>query len=169
MGVPWWLGSQCRRHRFDPWSRKIPHALAHPSPCAMTIEPVFQHPGAATPEARGPQSPCPVTGEATAMRSLCRTMKSRLHSPQLEESPCGNEDAAQPKKSWMKQRRFSARLVEPSLNQVQWLLNQCSFWKIHSPPFAHSTLLRGLPDREKEVNGQSTPLKPEFLETLRMF
>lgn len=25
-------------------------------------------------------------------------------------------------------------------------------------PFAHSTPLRGLPDREKELNGQSTPL-----------
>ena len=32
MGLPQWLSGkgsvrQCRRHRFDPWSRKIPHAM----------------------------------------------------------------------------------------------------------------------------------------------
>ena len=31
-GLPWWLSGkespcQCRRHRFNPWSVKIPHAL----------------------------------------------------------------------------------------------------------------------------------------------
>ena len=25
-GLPWWDSGQCRRHRFDPWSGKIPHA-----------------------------------------------------------------------------------------------------------------------------------------------
>ena len=41
-------------HRFDSWSVKIPHALEQLSPCAATIEPVLQSPGAATPEARVP-------------------------------------------------------------------------------------------------------------------
>ena len=32
IGLPWWLISresacQCRRHRFNPWSRRIPHAM----------------------------------------------------------------------------------------------------------------------------------------------
>ena len=31
---------QCRGHRFDPWSRKIPHATEQLSPCATAIEPV---------------------------------------------------------------------------------------------------------------------------------
>ena len=42
-GVPWCLGHresicQCRRHRFDPWSGKIPYAMGQLSPCAMTAE-----------------------------------------------------------------------------------------------------------------------------------
>ena len=30
---------QCRGHRFDPWSGKIPHAPGWLSPCTMTAEP----------------------------------------------------------------------------------------------------------------------------------
>ena len=42
-GLPWWLSGkeptcQCRRHRFVPWSRKIPHAAEQQSPGATTIE-----------------------------------------------------------------------------------------------------------------------------------
>ena len=38
-GLPWWLrgkesACQCRRHGFDPWSGKVPHALEQLSPCA---------------------------------------------------------------------------------------------------------------------------------------
>ena len=41
--LPWWLSGkecscQCRGHRFNPWSRKIPHI----SPCATTTEPTLQ-------------------------------------------------------------------------------------------------------------------------------
>ena len=32
---------QCRRHRFDPWSGKIPHVEEPLSPWATTIEPVL--------------------------------------------------------------------------------------------------------------------------------
>ena len=32
---------QCRRHRFDPWSGKILHAVEKLSPCAATIEPML--------------------------------------------------------------------------------------------------------------------------------
>ena len=39
---PWWLSGkefacQCRRHVFDPWSGKIPHASEHLSPCATLL------------------------------------------------------------------------------------------------------------------------------------
>ena len=39
---PWWLsskesGCKCRRHRFNPWPRKIPHALEQLSPCATLL------------------------------------------------------------------------------------------------------------------------------------
>ena len=44
-GLHWWIGGkesicQCRRHRFNPWSRKVPHASEPLSPCTMTIETV---------------------------------------------------------------------------------------------------------------------------------
>ena len=43
MGLPWWLSGkksacQCKRYGFDPWSRKIPHAVEQVSPCATTTE-----------------------------------------------------------------------------------------------------------------------------------
>ena len=43
---PWWLSGkestyQCRKLRFDPWSRKIPHASEQLSPCSTTTEPVL--------------------------------------------------------------------------------------------------------------------------------
>ena len=75
VGVPpWWFSGkestcQCRRHGFNPWSGKIPHAAEQLSSCATATEPVLQSPGAAPTEAHVPQSPCS-TREATAMKSL---------------------------------------------------------------------------------------------------
>ena len=44
----WWrICLPCWRHRFDPWSEKIPHATGQLSPCTATIEP--------GPRAREPQ------------------------------------------------------------------------------------------------------------------
>ena len=42
-GLAWWHSEeestcQCRGHGFDPWSRKIPHAMGQPSLCAPTTE-----------------------------------------------------------------------------------------------------------------------------------
>ena len=44
--LPWWLSGeefiyQCRGHRFDPCSGKIPHAAGQLSPCITTTEPVL--------------------------------------------------------------------------------------------------------------------------------
>ena len=41
---PWWLSRweftcQCRRHRFDPWSEKIPRAAEQLSQCTTTTTP----------------------------------------------------------------------------------------------------------------------------------
>ena len=43
---PWWLSGkestcQCRRHGFDPWSGKIPHASEQLSPCTTATEPML--------------------------------------------------------------------------------------------------------------------------------
>ena len=40
-GLPWWLSGkpcQCRRCRFDPWSRKAPHATEQQSLCATATK-----------------------------------------------------------------------------------------------------------------------------------
>ena len=41
---------QCRRHRFDPWSQKVPHTMEQLSLCVTTTEPVLWSLGATTPE-----------------------------------------------------------------------------------------------------------------------
>ena len=52
-GLPWWLSGkesacQCGRHGFNPWSRKIPHAMEQLSLWAPTTEPALQSSGATT-------------------------------------------------------------------------------------------------------------------------
>ena len=41
---------QCRRHRFDPWSKKIPHVTEQLSPCPTAVEPVRSSLGTSTAE-----------------------------------------------------------------------------------------------------------------------
>ena len=46
LGLPWGLSSwesacQCRRHWFDPWSGKMPHAVGQLSWCATAVESVL--------------------------------------------------------------------------------------------------------------------------------
>ena len=82
LGLPWWLSGKestcrCRRHGFNPWSRKIPHAVGQLILSATTAEPVLYgarelqlpSPRAATTEARVPYSLSSTTREATALRS----------------------------------------------------------------------------------------------------
>ena len=90
-GLPWWLSGkestcQCRRHRFDPRSQKIPRAMKQLSPCAITIEPLCQSPGAPTAEAHVPYSPCSLTREATTVRNPALQLEKKPHSLQLDKS-----------------------------------------------------------------------------------
>ena len=60
-GLPWWLSSrestcQCRRHRFNPWSSEILHAVRQLSLYATTTEP--KHHNNQSPCTL---SPCPAT------------------------------------------------------------------------------------------------------------
>ena len=59
--VPWWLGSeesacQCRRHRFNLWSGKIPQAEEQLSLRATAIEPVLYSPPTAATETCAPRA-----------------------------------------------------------------------------------------------------------------
>ena len=86
LGVPRWLSgkeSSCqrRRHRFHPWSRKIPHAVTKPrrhNYWACALEPRSHNcssPHSTTTEAHMPWRPCSATREATWMRSLHTTIR----------------------------------------------------------------------------------------------
>ena len=77
-GLPWWHSCwestcQCRGHRFDPWSGKVPHVAEQLGPCATTTEPALWSPwatttGAHTPRARAPQLERPLQWEARAQQ-----------------------------------------------------------------------------------------------------
>ena len=80
-GLPWWLSGkesacQCRRHRFDPWSGKIPHATEQLSLWATTVEParpsywahVLQLLKPSGPEACAPRQNKPLQWEALALQ-----------------------------------------------------------------------------------------------------
>ena len=59
LGHPWYLSGkesicQCRGHRFNLWSRKIPQAVDQLSPYATTPKPVLCSPCDATTESRVP-------------------------------------------------------------------------------------------------------------------
>ena len=71
-GPPWWLSGKesacrCKRLRFNPQSRKIPHATEQLSP-RTTIEPVLYSQGSTATETCSPQSLCYAAGEATALQ-----------------------------------------------------------------------------------------------------
>ena len=77
-GLPWWLSGkestcQCRKHKFDPWSRKTPHAAEQLSPCATKREAGAQH---ITP----------------------RELPLLASTPGFNKSLCSNEDPARSKK-----------------------------------------------------------------------
>ena len=115
VGLPWWLSvkesaNQRRRHRFNPWSRKKPHAKEQRSPCATTTEPMLWSPWAATTEAQARCSPCS-TREATATRSPLPATKSGPHLPQLEKSPCSNKDPAPSKVNQLLAKLFLKVMV----------------------------------------------------------
>ena len=77
-GLSWWLSGkesacQCRRHGFDPWSRKILHVAEQLSPCPTTIEPVLKSSRTTTPETTCHNCWCPSTLEPLihSQRSHC--------------------------------------------------------------------------------------------------
>ena len=57
-GLPWWSGyestCQCKRHRFDTWSRKMPHAARQLSLCTTSAGP---NPWTCTPQREAPPQP----------------------------------------------------------------------------------------------------------------
>ena len=78
LGLPWWPNSkespcQCRGHRFDPWSRRIPRATRQLRPCPTNAE------------ARVPQSPCCAARQVAARDA---------RAPHLQGSPAHSDQRA---------------------------------------------------------------------------
>ena len=102
IGLPWWLSGkesacQCRRHGFDPWSGKVPHAAEQPSwgpqllrLCLRAWELQLLKP--ARPRARAPQQERLLPREAWAPQ-----LESSPCSPTPEKSPRCNKDPVQPR------------------------------------------------------------------------
>ena len=78
---------QCRVQRFNPLSRKMPHAAEQLSPRASTTEPALLSSRATNAEALELQSPCSTTREATAMRSLYAATREWSLLAATRESP----------------------------------------------------------------------------------
>ena len=83
--LPWWSSGKeyalkCRGHRFDPWSRKVPHAMGQLSPCVTITESI-----------------CLQSMLCNKKRAHTPQLESSFHLLQLEKSPCYNEDPVQPK------------------------------------------------------------------------
>ena len=87
-----WLSSgqestcQCRGHRFDSWSRKIPHAMGQLNPCATTTEPVCLPPVLHDKRSRRNEKPVHCSEEQslphTTRESLCTATKTQSKSKQ---------------------------------------------------------------------------------------
>ena len=90
-GLPWWLrvkesACQCRRHRFNPWSGKIPHATEQLSPRATAIARNYWSPCALEPALLQQEKP-------PKWEACTPQLESRPSSPQLRKSQRGNDDA----------------------------------------------------------------------------
>ena len=91
----WWLSGkectcQCRRHEFDSWSGKIPHAAGQLSQCttrACALEPGSHN-------YRSPRTLEPQQKPSQQWAHISQ-LESRSNLPQLEKSLLSSEDPAQ--------------------------------------------------------------------------
>ena len=87
----------CKRHGFDPWSQKIPHAEQQLSPRPTTAGPVLSSPDT---QLLSPRARAPVLCNKRSHRSeKPEHNQSSPQSPQLEKSPCSNNGSAQRKEN----------------------------------------------------------------------
>ena len=85
-GLPWWRSGwesacQCRGHRFEPWSRKIPHAVEQLGSWATTTEPARWEPVLRNKRGRDSERPVHRDEEwpplATTRESPCTETKTQ--------------------------------------------------------------------------------------------
>ena len=87
-GLPWWRSGwesacQCRGHRFEPWSGKIPRAAEQLGPCATAAEPARLEPVLRNKRSRDTERPAHRDEEwppLAATRESPRTETKTQHS-----------------------------------------------------------------------------------------
>ena len=90
-GLPWWLSDkesscQCRRHGFNPWSRKIPHAMEQLRPLYHNFWACALEPGNCSYWALVLQALKPVRPRACGQLQE-KPLQWEAHVQQLESSP----------------------------------------------------------------------------------
>ena len=121
--------------RAGSWSRGIPHVARQLSLCTTTTEPGSQGQGTATTEARAPRAWAPQEEKPLQWEASASQPESSLCSAQLEKSPHGNEDPAQPKinKYFFFKKRFPWETEWAESNLIQPKLPPSSpFWEFRS-------------------------------------
>ena len=91
-GLPWWRSGwesacQCRRHGFEPWSGKIPHAAEQLGPWATTTEPARLEPVLCNKRGRDSERPAHRDEEwppVAATRESPRTETKTQHRQKLK-------------------------------------------------------------------------------------
>ena len=95
-GLPWWRSGwesacQCRGHRFEPWSVKIPHAAEQLGPWAAITEPAGLEPVLCNKRGRDSERPAHRDEEwppLAATRESPRTETKTQHSQKKKKSLC---------------------------------------------------------------------------------
>ena len=131
-GLPWWLSGrestcQCRRHGFDPWSRKIPHAAELLSLGSRPWEPPVLSSHAATTEARTCLEPALRSERATAVRSLklerstatreWPPLSATREKPIQQQRPCAAKNKI--KRLFKKKKSVQRSLTYPAFGHVR--------------------------------------------------
>ena len=137
--LPWWLSGQestCyhRRHGFDPWSGKIPHAVKQLSPCVKLLSPHATVTEPTHSRARTPQER-PLQREAREPQ-----LQSASHFPNLEKSLCCNKDLAQSDNNIKNNDKWKLLKIKKN-NAKQNLQSQENAIKHHQYIFHRWTIL----------------------------
>ena len=105
---------QCRRHKFDPWSRKISHAVEQQSLCSRPLRAAATEPTNHDDCSHLVYSLCSTTREATATRSL--------HLLQLEKALMQQRRPRAARSKLKKKKRLASRSSSSQPSEAQGAL-----------------------------------------------
>ena len=111
-GLPWWRSGwesacQCSRHRFEPWSRRIPHAAERLGPWATITEPACLEPVLRNKRGHDSERPAHCDEEwpplaATRESPHTETKTQQSHKKTKKKNKKNTHSLKKKKKSWSK-------------------------------------------------------------------